>query len=115
VIAPGFAFASESGVTVTAQQESTGHALTLSAAEVGSAAGTVTLGTTLSESVLVRLRWNGFVVATMGIDATTGAYAFEGVPVGTYTVEATDGTTTVSSDATVTAGATTDVAPLALP
>lgn len=109
VIAPGFGFASESGVVVTAQQQTAGHDFTLTAALTGDVAGTVALTATLAETVTMQLRWNGFLVASTGIDDVTGAYGFAGVPVGTYDVVATDGTSSVTGSAAVTDGATTTV------
>lgn len=109
VIAPGYGFASESGVAVVAQQDSSGHDFTLTAASVGDIAGTVAFTATLPETVSVSLVWSGFVVATTGIDTTTGAYGFLATPVGDYTVTATDGTTPSSAAATVSAATTTTV------
>ncbi len=109
VISPGFGFASESGVVVTAQQQTAGHDFTLTAAAAGTVDGTVTLTTVLAENVTMQLRWNGFLVASTGIDNVTGAYGFAAVPVGTYDVVATDGTSSVTGSAVVADGAATTV------
>lgn len=114
VIAPGFAFASELGVAVTAQQDAPGHDFTLVPAAVGDVTGTVSFTTTLPADVTVSLSWSGFVVAATALDTTTGAYAFLGLPVDGYTVRASDGTSTASGPAVVTDGGTT-VVDLTLP
>ena len=115
VIAPGFGFASETGVQVVAGQDSPGHDFVLAPTDVGDLDGTVAFTTTLPETVTVRLVSNGFVVATTGIDTTTGFYVFPGIPVGTYDVAATDGTATDTvTGVSVTGGAVTTV-PLTLP
>lgn len=110
VIAPGFDFQTEAGVVVTAQQETTGHDFTLTAASgLGDVEGTVTFSETLPEHVTIQLRWSGFLVASTAIDVDTGDYAFVGVPVGTYDVAATDGTATDAGSATVVDAAATTV------
>lgn len=110
VIAPGFDFATETGVVVTAQQDSGGHDFVLTPAEVGDVSGTVAFTTTLPEDVTVRLMSGTFLVATAAIDTTTGAYAFTDLPAGTYDVVATDGTATDTAlGVSVTGGAATTV------
>lgn len=110
VIAPGFDFQSETGVVVTAQQQTVGHDFTLvAAAGLGDVGGTVSLTTTPPESVTMELRWNGLLVASTGIDTVTGAYGFTGVPAGTFDVVATDGTASVTGPATITDATTTTV------
>lgn len=109
VIAPGYGFASETGVVVTPQEDSAGHDVTLAASAVGDLDGTVAVTDTVPEDVTVELVWNGFVVATTGIDPVTGAYGFTGVPVGDYTVVAGDGTSTTSGTGTVPDGASVTV------
>ncbi len=113
VIAPGYAFASETGVVVTAQQDSFGHDFTLVAAGTGDVTGTVTLTGVLADAVTVELRWNGLLVASTAID-DGGAYGFLSVPAGAYDVVATDGTASDIGTATVTTGGSTTV-DLALP
>jgi hypothetical protein len=113
-MAPGYAFQSEAGVIVVAQQDTAGHDFVLEVSAVGDVEGTVTFTTTDPAAVTVRLEWNGFLVATTAIDTLTGGYGFVGVPVGTYTVVAGDGTNSASGPATVTDGAVTTV-DLALP
>lgn len=108
VIAPGYGFASEAGVSVAAEQDSAGHDFVLTAASTGDIAGTVAVTVTLPEAVTVTLTWNGFAVASTGIDSA-GAYGFAGVPAGDYTVSASDGTAPVSAAASVTAASTTTV------
>jgi hypothetical protein len=115
VIAPGFAFASETGVAVVAGLDSPGHDFVLVPSDVGDIDGTVAFTTTLPETVTVRLSSNGLLVGTTGIDTTTGFYVFPGIPVGTYDVVATDGTATDTvTGVSVTGGAVTTV-PLTLP
>lgn len=110
VIAPGFDFQTEVGVVVTAQQETPGHDFTLTAASgLGDIDGTVTFTATLPEQVTIALRWSGYLVASTSIDTDTGAYGFTGVPVGTYDVVATDGTSTDTGAATVVDAAATTV------
>jgi hypothetical protein len=109
VIAPGYGFASETGVVVVAQQDSPDHDFTLTASAVGDLSGTVALTTTVPEDVTVDLIWNGFVVASTGIDSVTGAYAFTGVPVGDYTVVSGDGTASTSGAGTVPDGGSVTV------
>ena len=110
VIAPGYDFQSKTGVVVTAQQQTTGHDFTLTAAGgLGDVSGTVTFATIMPENVTVQLRWSGFLVASTGIDTVTGAYGLTGVPAGTYDVVATDGTASVTGPATVTDATATTV------
>lgn len=108
VIAPGFDFMSEAGVVVTAQQTTSGHDFVLTPATVGDLTGTVTFTVTDPTAVKVNLVWNGFAVASTGIDAL-GAYSLLGLPAGSYTLTATDGTASTSAPATVTGGASTIV------
>lgn len=104
VIAPGYGFETEAAVVVLAEQDSSAHDFSLTPSAVGSIDGTVSFTTTLPENVLVLLAWNGFVVGTTAIDTTTGSYGLSGVPVGDYTVVATDGVASESAAAAVTDG-----------
>jgi hypothetical protein len=106
VSAPGFAFESISGVAVVAEADASGNDFAIDAAATGGISGTVTPA---SESATVTLLWSGFAVATTSVDPATGVYAFDGLPVGDYVVNAADGTATASSPATVTDGVTTTV------
>jgi hypothetical protein len=104
VIAPGYAFDSESGVTVTGGGAGT-HSFEISPSEAGLVYGMVT-GTS-SDMVTVRLRWQGFVVGT--VEADSSGYLFDNVVVGDYTVEADDGASTVSGATTVAPASASEV------
>jgi hypothetical protein len=105
VIAPGYGFASETNVVVTGGAAAGAYDFAVSPAGVGAVFGVVSP----AGDVTVRLVWNGFVVATVAADPTTGDYVVDNVPAGSYTVEATDGTSTDSGTADVTAGNATQV------
>lgn len=107
-IAPGYDYASETGVTVTNGSASSSHDFAVAPASVGAVYGTVT---PVSDDVTVTLRWNGFVVATVGADPSTGDYVFDNVPAGDYTVVALDESSaaTKSGSASVTGGAGTQL------
>jgi hypothetical protein len=96
VIAPGYDYASETGVSA-----SDGHDFALTPASTGAIYGYVSPA---GEDVTVRLLWNGFVVATVGADPSTGEYVFDNVPAGDYTVEASDGGEPASGEVTVSGG-----------
>jgi hypothetical protein len=107
--APGYGVEALTGVEVVAQQDAAGNDFVLEPSATGDVAGTVTFGASDPATVLVRLTWNGFLVATTAPDPSTGGYGFEGVPVGDYVVVATDGTASASGPATVTSGTETIV------
>lgn len=103
-IAPGYGYASSLGVVVSGGGAAGSHDLAVTPASAGAVYGQATPA---SDNVTVRLRWNGLLVATIGADPTTGDYLFDNVPAGTYTVEATNGSSTVSGSAVVAGGAGT--------
>jgi hypothetical protein len=107
--APGYGFSSLLGVVVVAQQDSTGNDLTLTPAATGQVDGTLAVTTTLLETVNVVARWEGFAVATVAPDPLTGAYLFDALPEGDYTIEAVFEGGLESGPATVTGGSTTTV------
>ena len=106
VIAPGYAYASETAVSVTGGDAASAHDFAVAPASTGTIYGKVT---PTSDDVTVRLLWNGFVVDTVGADPTTGDYVITDVPAGDYTVDATDASTSssASSAVTVSGGAAT--------
>ncbi len=108
VIAPGYDYASETGVTVTSGSATGSHDFAVAPAAVGAVYGVVT---PVSDDVTVQLLWNGFVVATVGADPSTGDYVIDNVPAGDYTVVALDESTaaTKSSAASVSGGAGTQL------
>jgi hypothetical protein len=105
VIAPGYTFDSETGVQVVGGGAGT-HSYEIAPSDVGLVWGTVTGAS--STDVTMRLRWNGFVIATMDADEF-GGYLFDNVPVGDYQVEADDGASVVTGPATVEPASATQV------
>lgn len=103
-IAPGYDYASITGVVISGGVAAGSLDLAVAPASVGSIYGTVSPA---GENLTVRLLWNGLVVATVGADPVTGEYLLDAVPAGDYTVEASDGTATASGAATVDGGAGT--------
>jgi len=108
VIAPGYGYASETGVGVSGGSAASAHDFAVAPTGAGTIYGTVT---PVSDDVTVQLVWNGFVVDTVGADPATGEYVLTDVPAGDYTVVATDASTTASatSAVTVTSGAATSL------
>lgn len=105
-IAPGYAYASITGVVVTGGVAAGAQDFAVAPASVGSIYGTVSPA---GDNLTVRLLWNGLVVASVGADPVTGDYLLDSVPAGDYTVEAGNGTSTSTGSATVTGGAGTQV------
>jgi hypothetical protein len=115
-LAPGYGFAYETGVSVIAPQDSSGHDFWLSPASTGGISGQVAFSTTDPSIVVVHVVWNGFLVASTGIDPVTGDYGFTSLPIGDYNVAATDGTLTYSgSDPTTVTDGGTATADFTLP
>lgn len=108
VIAPGYDYASETGVTVANGGATGSHDFAVAPASTGSIFGVVM---PVSDDVTVRLLWNGFVVATVGADPTTGDYVVDNLPAGDYTIVAIDESTaaTASTDVSVTGGVPTEL------
>ena len=97
-IAPGYAYAAESDVTVSGGAVVGTHDFALDPAEVGTVYGVVT---PTSDDVTVRLLWNGFVVDAVGADPSTGDYVLTNVPAGDYTLDVVDASTSASAAPTV--------------
>ncbi len=108
VIAPGYGFESESGVSVSGGNATGSHDFAVPPVSPGAIYG---VATPVSDDVTLTLTWNGFVVATVGADPSTGDYVFDNVPPGDYTVDAVDGSTssTASGTASVSGGAATQL------
>jgi hypothetical protein len=106
VIAPGYTFDAEMGVVVEDGTAGT-HSFEIAPSDAGAVYGTAT--SSASSEVTVRLRWSGFVVATMDADPDDGTYLFDNVVVGDYDVEATDGSSDASQPVTVTPANATQV------
>jgi hypothetical protein len=106
VIAPFYDYALETDVTVTSGTGGTSHDFTISPANAGALYGWVD---PVTEDTTVRVRWNGVTVATVGADPSDGFYVFDTLPAGDYEVEATDGSSTQTSSATVDGGSATQV------
>ena len=106
VIAPGYGYQSEMGVSVTGGNATGSHDFAVAPVSPGAIYGVVS---PVSDDVTVHLVWNGFVVATVGADPATGDYVFDGVPPGDYAVDAVDGSTThtASGSVSVSGGAAT--------
>jgi hypothetical protein len=104
VIAPGYGYQSETGVSVAGGNATGSHDFAVAPVSAGAVYGTATPD---SDDVTVHLVWNGFVVATVGADPTTGDYVIDNVPPGDYSVDGVDGSTahTASGTVTVTGGA----------
>jgi hypothetical protein len=93
VIADGFNYGSESGVVLSGGTTSAAHDFSVSAVDEGglnTIDGFVSAPAATADNVTVSLHWNGFTVATVGADPTTGEYLFLDVPPGDYTIVATD-------------------------
>ena len=108
VIAPGYGYQSETGVSVSGGNATGHHDFAVPPVSPGAIYGVVT---PVSDDVTVHLTWNGFVVATVGADPSTGDYVIDNVPPGDYSVDAVDGSTThtASGSVTVTGGNATQL------